>query len=314
MTDHSDRHHLVSAPIVVGVDGSAAAHAALGWAAGVALARGRTLRIAYGLDLDSARRVFNRYDASEPSLLDKLRAHGDALVARETLFVRRTTPEVRVTTDVSPEHPARMLLRHSTDGYLVVIGAEGTGGFASHVGSILLSVTSRAEGPVVVVRADRAGGSAPRTTGPVVVGIDGGPVSEAAVAAAFDEASERKAELVALHAWSDLTLGKFVADPLNWFPVPEIEVDEEAILAERLAGWREKYPDVPVRRQVCSADPAARLQRWSEAAQLIVVGSHGRRSFRALLLGSVSNSLVQHAKCPVMVVHPATLSDRTPAG
>ncbi|MEU6562880.1 universal stress protein [Nocardia nova] len=298
----ADRHHLASAPVVVGVDGSESARTAALWAAGVALHRGRELRIVYGLDLAGARRVFNCYDISEPAVLERLRAHGAALVAREALAVREAVPELRVTTEVSSEHPARMLLDHSATGYLVVLGARGTGGPAAHVGSILLSVTAHAEGPVVVVRTDPGAPDAPRAGGPVVVGIDGGPVSEAAVAAAFEEAAERDAELVAVHAWSDLTFGAFAGDPYTWFPTGDIEVNEEAVLAERLAGWQEKYPDVAVRRHISIADPAPHLQQWSDIAQLIVVGSHGRGTFRGLLLGSVSNSLVQHAHCPVMVV------------
>ncbi len=303
-----DPHHLASAPIVVGVDGSDAARTALLWAAGVARERERALVIAYGLDLDSARRVFNSYDISEPSVLEQVHTRGSALVAHAALAVREVMPEVRVTTEVSSEHPARMLLRHSATAYLVAVGARGTGGFAAHVGSIMLSVISHAEGPVVVVRGEPATPTRPRTSGPVVVGVDGGPVSEAAVAAAFEEASERGAELVAVHAWSDLPFGTFVGDPYTWFPTSDIEVNEEAILAERLAGWQEKYPDVSVRRHISIADPAPQLQHWSESAQLIVVGSHGRGSFRGLLLGSVSNSLVQHSHCPVMVVRPGTES------
>ncbi len=300
-----DLRHLASAPIVVGVDGSDAARTALRWAAAVAADRGRELRIAYGLDLDGARRVFGCYDLWEPSVLDKFQAQGEALVARAAVDVRGITPEVHVTTEVSREHPARMLLRHSATGYLVVIGASGAGGFVSHAGSILLSVTSHAQGPVVVVHSDPTAEAGLCTEGPVVVGVDGGPVSEAALAAAFEEAAERDTELVALHTWSDLAFGKFAGDPDTWFPIPEIEVNEEAILAERLAGWQEKYPDVPVRRLVGLSEPAAQLRRLSESAQLIVVGSHGRGGFRGMLLGSVSNSLVQHASCPVMVVHPS---------
>ncbi|WP_227981359.1 universal stress protein [Nocardia spumae] len=295
---------LTSAPVVVGVDGSDAARAALLWAARVALDRERELCIAYGLDLDSARRVFNCYDISEPAVLQRVRAHGLEVAAREALAVRETLPELRVSTEISSEHPARMLARHSATAYLTAVGPHGTGGFTGHLGSVALSVAARAEGPIVVVRADSGAPDGPRSSGPVVVGIDGGPVSEAAVATAFEEASERDAELVAVHAWSDLTFGSFAGDPYTWFPTSEIEVNEEAILAERLAGWQEKYPDVRVRRHITIADPGPHLRQWSDIAQLIVVGSHGRGGFRGLLLGSVSNSLVQHANCPVMVVRP----------
>ncbi|MBV9319170.1 MAG: universal stress protein, partial [Mycobacterium sp.] len=80
-----------------------------------------------------------------------------------------------------------------------------------------------------------------RAHGPVLVGIDGSPASEAATALAFDEASRRGVELIALHAWSDFTLG-FELPGLEW---SAMQVQAQQTLAERLAGWRERYPDVP---------------------------------------------------------------------
>lgn len=299
----SDRHHL-AAPIVVGVDGSAAADSALTWAAEVARRRGRELRIVHGLDLDSMREVFGRYDVLVPPVPDTLRAEGAVLVEKARQQVAAEA-DARVSTEVSDENPAALLRRYSATAYLVVLGASGTNGLLAHMGSILLSVTSHADGAVVVVRTDPDSGNRTPTEGPVVVGVDGSPVSEAALAAAFEEASLREAELVAVHVWSDVNLGQFAGDPYLLFPLNEIETDERAALAERLAGWQEKYPDVQVRREVGLSAPAAELQRWSKSAQLLVVGSRGRGGFRGLLLGSTSNALVQRAHCPVMVVHPA---------
>ncbi|GAB2727739.1 universal stress protein [Nocardia thraciensis] len=301
----SDPHRLASAPVVVGVDGSAAADSALTWAAEVALERGRELRIVHGLDLNGMRDVFGRYDVWVPPVLDGVRTQGAVLMERAKRRAQETSPGARVSTEVSDDGPAEILLRHSATAYLVVLGASGTNGLLAHVGSILLSVTSHAEGPIVVVRTDPDTDGHVRADGPVVVGIDGSPVSEGALAAAFEEAAQRKAELVAVHAWNDLTIGRFAGDPYLLFPVDEIETDERAALAERLAGWQEKYPGVPVRREVALAAPAEELLRWSKSAQLLVVGSRGRGGFRSLLLGSTSNALVQHAHCPVMVVHPA---------
>ncbi len=58
-------------------------------------------------------------------------------------------------------------------------------------------------------------------------------------------------------------------------------------------------------RKIYLSDPAAQLQQWSDTAQLIVVGNRGRGGFASLLFGSTTSALVQHAHCPVMVVHPA---------
>ena len=76
------------------------------------------------------------------------------------------------------------------------------------------------------------------------------------------------------------------------------------MLAEQLAVWQEKYPDVPTERQVIHQRPAAALIELGHRARILVVGSRGRGGFTRLLLGSVSQAVAQHAPCPVAVVRP----------
>ena len=79
----------------------------------------------------------------------------------------------------------------------------------------------------------------------------------------------------------------------------------ERILAERLAGWQERYPDVTVHRLIVFAGPARQLIRHAESAQLVVVGSHGRGGLTGVLLGSVSNVVVHAIHTPVIVARPS---------
>jgi len=134
-------------------------------------------------------------------------------------------------------------------------------------------------------------------TSPVLLGIDGSPASQAATALAFDEASRRQVDLVALHAWSDV--GVFPMLGMDWH---EYEDEGQEVLGERLAGWQEQYPDVHVRRRIVCDTPARWLIDESQRAQLVVVGSHGRGGFPGMLLGSVSSALAQSAISPVIVV------------
>jgi nucleotide-binding universal stress UspA family protein len=134
--------------------------------------------------------------------------------------------------------------------------------------------------------------------------VDGSPLSDAAVAFAFEAAAAREAPLLAVHTWLDIELTG------AWTPLPSIvdwgavHANEERLLAERLAGWQEKYPAVEVHPAVTKDRPARALLRHAEHAQLIVVGSRGRGALVGWGLGSVSQHLLHHAPCPVAVIRP----------
>ena len=158
------------------------------------------------------------------------------------------------------------------------------------------AVAAHAHGRVVVVAG--AGGD-----GPVVVGVDDSPISDAAVAEAYRQASLRNATLIAVHTWTPLD-----ADALHGYGIEPDEIErmsQDAVeaVAERLAGYASEYPDVKVERKVLPEEPAkALLDAAGEDAQLIVVGSRGRGGFRGLLLGSTSQKVMHQAHSPVMVV------------
>ena len=203
-------------------------------------------------------------------------------------------PEVR--TEVLHSHIVPALVDASKEAQMVVLGSRGMGA----VGRLLLGSGSsglvhHAHCPVAVVHSD--GARAPDYTSPVLLGIDGSPASQAATALAFDEASRRGVDLVALHAWSDV--GVFPILGMDW---PQYEDEGHEALAERLAGWQKQYPDVTVRHKVVCDQPARWLIDESQQAQLVVVGSRGRGGFAGMLLGSVSAAVVQAAKAPVIVV------------
>ncbi|WP_433715879.1 universal stress protein [Nocardia sp. CA-084685] len=296
--NNDDPHRLTSAEVVVGVDGSEASDLAVRWAAETASRRQRRLRIVHGLDLSSIGAAFSAL----PGVLGKIRGRGQDYVLMAQRLAHRVDSTLAVETEVSQANPAQLLIHRSEAAHLVAIGAAGTAGTLTHLGSTLLAVTNHGHGTIVVVR-DTGTEQQTRDAGPVVVGVDGSPVSEAAIAVAFAEADERESQLVAVHACGELYLDIFTPFP-SIRSDRDIETAGQALLAGQLTTWHAKYPDIHVIRKVYLSGPRRPLLDWSKSAQLLVVGGRGRGGFRGLLLGSTSNALVQTAQCPVMVVHP----------
>ena len=177
---------------------------------------------------------------------------------------------------------------------MIVVGCRGLGGVQGLLlGSVSTGLVHHSHCPVAVIHGEDV--MMNNADAPVVVGIDGSPASELATAIAFDEASRRGVELVALHTW--MNHADFSVDVAS----DGVTAQAEEELAQRLAGWRERLPDVVVRREVGQDNPASRLLKESAAAQLLVVGSHGRGGFAGLLLGSVSSAVAQSARIPVIV-------------
>jgi len=299
-----DPHLLVSAPIVVGVDGSAGDHA-VRWAAETAARRGRRLLLVHAVNLAAASAVLGPYDLFVPPVTTAMRDTSAQLLARARELAASVAEGIDIDTESAEGSAGKVLIDRSATAHMTVIGATGTGGTLAHLGSTLLAVTAHATGTVVVVRGPNATATqdASGQTLPVVVGVDGSEFGRAAVEVAFTEAAERNAPLIALHSWTDLPAEGFFGLPPG---IEDQDVQEAAqqLLAEQLAGWREKFPDLDVSTRTYMSGPRKHLREWSERAQLVVTGSRGRGGFRGLLLGSTSNDLVQNAQCPVVVVHP----------
>ena len=96
--------------------------------------------------------------------------------------------------------------------------------------------------------------------------------------------------------------GSFIAAPVTFADESAVSVQARLTMAETLAGWREKYPDVAVTEVAVRGHPVDALVDASTRAGLVVVGSRGRGGFRGMLLGSVSQGVLRHSAGPVAVV------------
>jgi nucleotide-binding universal stress UspA family protein len=281
--------------ILVGVDRSNASDAAVRWAAEEAQMRKLPITLVHVIAQTPTDSTGPRHGGITQEQLNL----GREIVEQSRRIVEEFAGRgvVDVGTQVPYAHPVPTLVDASRSAHMIAVGDRGLGGFGRHLlGSVSFGLLHHAHCPVAVIH-DR--GSLQQHTDdavPVLVGIDGSPASEAAVAFAFDEASSRAVPLIALHAWSDV--GVFPILGMDWHTRRD---EGEQLLGERLAGWQEQFPDVPVHRRLVCDVPARWLIEESGQAQLVVLGSHGRGGYPGMHLGSVTSSVTQSADVPVVV-------------
>ncbi|MEO3867607.1 universal stress protein [Nonomuraea sp. B12E4] len=270
--------------IVVGVDGSAPATAAVEWAAADAQRRGLAIRIVH--------------------VGEQQWPHGETIECRAGALeaaadrARRLTRDVKVTAELLSGHVITNLIAESESADSLVLGSRGLGGFARMVlGSVGTAVAGHAAGPVVVVRAP-----AVVQHGRIVVGDDGSEHSEAAMAYAVEQAGARGAQLHVVSACQMPALSPYA---VNYSSLMESALRDEARVArERVIPWRERSPGLVITDDQPFEHPAIALVEASRTADLVVVGSRGLGGFASAVLGSVSRGVLHRVHCPVAVVRP----------
>lgn len=291
--------------VVVGVDGSAASTGAVAYAANTAAKRGVPLVVVTTYTMPAA--MFAEGMVPPQPVYDELEKECGPIVEQAEATAREVAPDVQISHAVVEGNPSQVLIDYSRRAKMIVLGSRGLGGIKGMVlGSVSAAVASHAFCPVVVTREDTCG---LERSGPVVVGVDGSEVSTKATEWAFAEASARGATLIAVHTWMDPQVQAAAAGiALTGDEWKQLEEQQLGVLAERLAGFSDRYPDVTVERHVTRDRAVRALVAMSEGAQLVVVGSHGRGGFAGMVLGSTSRAMLQAAPCPVMVVRPESHS------
>ncbi|GAA1615500.1 universal stress protein [Kribbella sancticallisti] len=273
--------------VLVGIDGTPEGQLALRWAVDAAGRRGLAVRVvrAYLSQVSQWPAIGAEGYIPDPPPVELYQAELDAAVD----FVRDRLGYQNGSGWLTQQAAADAILLEGADAELVVVGTRSRNKLSAAIlGSVATAVTAKCDRPVVVVRGDRR-------TGPILVGTDGSADSDEALAFAFDEAERSGTALNVVYCWQ----------PQDRHEAP-IESTRHLLrdwLAESLAPYDGKYPSVQVRASVVEGRAASKLTELTAESSLAVVGSRGRGGVAGLLLGSVSQSLLHHADCPVAVVH-----------
>lgn len=281
--------------VVVGVATGWQDTAGLDWAAREAHTRGRELHVLNAF----VRSDFVRAQGgtAEGGTDADLRRAAEQSVDDAVMHLRRLWPELRVRGEVVDGDALELLCAASAGAEVTVLGPRQPAGAELPVaGSLSSAVAAGGSGPVVVVAASPDDPDAPCD---VVVGVDGSELMDSALAFAFDYASRHERELHAILCWSPDGLAL-----MHWGAEPPTPGRAARWLAEAVAGWQEKYPDVVTRRDVIREFPVPGLIAASTGQDLLVVGSRSKHARLGTVLGSVSQGVLHHATCSVAVIHP----------
>jgi len=284
-------------PIVAATDGSEESLRAVDWAAREAVLRGAPLRIVSAAA--QLPRMMGRHDGPHvETVTDVLSENRDHALATAAARAAKVSPDLLVDTDRLPGAPAQAVTESGSGALMLVVGSRGVGAFTALIlGSVSRYAATHAPCPVVIVRDETTAASRQ-----VAVGIGDPDTSAAALSFAFEEASLRKASLLAVHAW-DTPSSQY---PQAWeaFATPGRNAVQEQLtskLTALLDDSRAKYPDVSVSHDVVYGHPGRALAGLSARADLVVIGRHPHPHGA----GAVTHAVLNHAHGPVVTVPSA---------
>jgi nucleotide-binding universal stress UspA family protein len=292
--------------VVVGIDGSDSSHGAFAHAAWEAHRRGRALWL---IHVHSYVNPLG-WTAFPPDPAEFVESFhwGRRLVAEHEMQAHLAYPGLEVASSLATGPVGAALVEASSDAELVVVGSRGHGGFAGLLlGSAGTQLAAHSRSPVVIVRpvGDRGNLGASPPHRPVLVGVDAASNCQATLGFAFDEAAARGVPVQALYAWWSVAPSG-LGPEARLYDLRAARDEALRLLSESIAGWREKYPDVPVRLEPLHVpNPYIVLIEESRDAGLLVVSRHGGNALTRLLFAAVGDVAAREAYCPVAVVPEA---------
>ncbi len=143
------------------------------------------------------------------------------------------------------------------------------------------------------------------TAGTIIVGVEGSGGAKEALRWAIKEARIRGSKIKVITAYAKTFVE--TSSELSYAPMETLDLKEqiEVMQKEVVDSVVSSIPadEVPeIKCELLKGRAADTLIQAAEGADMLVVGTRGRGGFKGLLLGSVSNQIVQHCKCPVVVV------------
>lgn len=281
--------------VVVGVDGSDTALGAAEWAAQFAAAHALPLTLLHAIP-----RFDWHFASVDPPAHDE--GTGDRVLDAAETAMRSAHPDLAIRPQAVKGAVATVLAEASNSARVLVVGTGAADNRA--LGSHAVKIAHRAACPLVVWRKPVA-----KRTGkplPVVVGVDESDGSARALAEAFEISKAMHAPLTVVHMWE---IGQAVgmgdlggAGNMDWQLLEMLESQQRRRMDELIAPLARKYPNAHVAKVFQDISPAKGLADLSRTAQLVVVGSHGRGKLADSIIGSVSQTVIHHAECPVLVV------------
>lgn len=291
--------------IVVGYDGSENSDRALDWAIPEAAALSAQLRVV----VSTGRPV-----AVDPSLygsfLEAVEEESGKVADRAV--ARAQERGISAAGVVERGDAAEVLIERSERASGLVLGKRGRHGVRGRMGSVSAAVAAHAKCPVVVVpgqwrpEAQDARAGAHPFAGRVVVGVDRLGAGNPAIVAAARYARRHGRALTLLTVVPEATTTSTGSVDLDR-AIREQLLDPAQAMVEHVAGAiRSRSRDLPVETFVLFGVPREQLVEASRSAELVVVGSRGYGGFRGLLMGSVSQAVLNEGESPVMVIPTRT--------
>jgi NADH:ubiquinone oxidoreductase subunit F (NADH-binding)/nucleotide-binding universal stress UspA family protein len=273
--------------ILVGVDGSGAALAALAWAHRLADRAGAGLVVANVLEPEEAELPPEDHpklvEAAEALLLDWVKPLRGSPVPHRCL-------------QLAGPPDALLAAAASVRARLLVVGTRGAGRRAAlHLGSLAHHLAHRTSGPLAIVPLDGAANEVDR----IVLGVDGSAGSEAAATWCAGVAAATGASVLVVCAIGP-RLRPRTEDEARWREVAETAIAREWVSPLRAAGVAVDTTVVDGARPLDALSAAAAEQ----GAGLIVVGTRGLSEVGGVRIGRLPLQLVHHLRRPVVLVPP----------